>query len=233
MPKSYRFRPGGFVTDEMDDAISSPERLAAIARADLLDAPAEDAFDRLARLAVRVLDVPIAMVSIPVPGRQFFACAVGLPEPWATLRETPLSFSVCKHVVAGAAALVVEDARHHPLLRENRAVTELGVVAYAGVPLRTPAGQVLGTFCAIDTKPHAWTEWELAVLEDLAAVTMARIEARVEAAGRTRAERALHEAEDRFKGLVEQSLAGIYILQDGRVTYANRKFAEIFGYAVE
>jgi diguanylate cyclase (GGDEF)-like protein/PAS domain S-box-containing protein len=39
--------------------------------------------------------------------------------------------------------------------------------------------------------------------------------------------------EDRFRALVEQSIAGIYVVQDGRVVYANPKFCEILGYDPE
>ena len=48
---------------------------------------------------------------------------------------------------------------------------------------------------------------------------------------RKRFERELTESEQRFRGVVEQSLAGIYIIQDGRFVYANPRLAEIFGYA--
>lgn len=48
---------------------------------------------------------------------------------------------------------------------------------------------------------------------------------------RKESERVLAESEQRFRSLVEQSLAGIYIIQDGRFAYVNPRFAEIFGYA--
>lgn len=48
---------------------------------------------------------------------------------------------------------------------------------------------------------------------------------------RKRAERSIEESEARYRGLVEQSLAGIYIIQEGRFQYVNPAFAAIFGYA--
>ncbi|MGE5491386.1 MAG: PAS domain S-box protein [Actinomycetota bacterium] len=45
-----------------------------------------------------------------------------------------------------------------------------------------------------------------------------------------RAEAALRDNEARFRALVEQSLAGIYIIQAGRFSYVNPSFADIFGY---
>ena len=111
--------------------------------------------------------VPVAMVSLVDDHRQFFKSQHGLPEPWASRRETPLSHSFCQHVVSHAAPLIVSDAREHPLVRDNPAINEMGVVAYAGIPIQASNGQVLGSFCAIDTLPHAWTESEIDTLRQL------------------------------------------------------------------
>jgi len=50
---------------------------------------------------------------------------------------------------------------------------------------------------------------------------------------RREAEEARHAAEAKYRGLVEQSLVGIYIIQDGRYVYANPTFAQIMGYSAE
>ncbi|HSD59172.1 MAG TPA: PAS domain S-box protein [Methanotrichaceae archaeon] len=50
---------------------------------------------------------------------------------------------------------------------------------------------------------------------------------------RKRTELALEESENKFRGLAEKSLVGIYIVQDWRFKYVNPRFAEIFGYSVE
>src|SRR6476620_4201603 len=98
-------------------ALHNPERLAALRYLDLLD-PAQDvAFDRLAPLTVNTLQMPIALVSFVSDTRQLFHGAIGLPEPVATSRETPLSHSFCQYVVTTEAPLIVEDAREDPLVR--------------------------------------------------------------------------------------------------------------------
>jgi GAF domain-containing protein len=158
--------------------LADPQRLAALHRLDLLDTPPDEAFDRLARLAAAALDVPIALVSLVDADRQFFKSQVGLREPWASRRETPLSHSFCKYAVAAGAPLVIDDARAHPLVRGSPAIEALGVVAYAGIPLVTPEGHALGTLCAIDTAPRAWTVAQVATLGDLAACAMTEIELR-------------------------------------------------------
>ena len=175
------------------DAVLDPARLEALRCLCLLDTPAEEGFDRHTRLATRTLHVPVSLVSLVDAGRQFFKSLVGLAEPWASARQTPLSHSFCQYTVALGAPLIVEDARIHPVLRTNLAIPDLGVVAYAGIPLVRDDGYVLGSFCAIDTKPHAWSEAEVAILTDLAGCVMAEIELRVvareaEAANRAKSE---------------------------------------------
>src|SRR4028118_1712752 len=111
-----------------------PTRLLALQRTGLLDSPAEDCFDRLTRLAAKVLRTPMALVSLVDADRQFFKSCVGLPEPWASARQTPLSHSFCQHAVASREPLVVEDARQHPLVKDNLAVRDPGVAASPGAP---------------------------------------------------------------------------------------------------
>lgn len=125
-------------------------------------------FDRITRLVSRTLHVPVALVSFVDDVRQIFKSQVGLSEPWATTCETPLTHSFCRIVVTSAEPLVVTDARTDPRVSGNLAIRDLGVVAYLGVPLRDPSGHVLGALCAIDQKPRAWTETDVATLRDLA-----------------------------------------------------------------
>ena len=159
-------------------ALRDEARLAALWRTGLLDTPAEEVFDRLTGLVRRLLGAPVALVSLVDTDRQFFKSALGLPEPWAARRETPLSHSFCQHVVATGAPLRVEDARQHALVCDSLAVPELGVVAYLGVPLATADGQVLGSLCAIDTEPRNWTAEDAAALRDLAALAMSEVSLR-------------------------------------------------------
>jgi len=164
--------------NDLDGSIHDGARLAALRRTTLLDSPPEEAFDRLTRLAVRILHAPAAYVSLVEDDRQFFKSSVGLPEPWASLRQTPMSHSFCKHTVATGQPFVVSDARSDPLVRENLGIAELGVIAYAGIPLTTTEGLTLGSFCVVDAKPRDWTDEEIDVLRSLAASAMTEIASR-------------------------------------------------------
>ena len=139
--------------------IDSLERLALLRQTGLLEETDPD-FQRLTDLACNVLDVPIALTSLVDIDRQVFPAQTGLPKALADLKETPLSHSFCQHVVTSGTPLIVENALTDGRVKGNRAIEELGVIAYAGYPIISE-NQVLGSFCAIHTKPYAWTALEL------------------------------------------------------------------------
>ncbi len=164
------------MTDPLISKILDPERLAALERAAILDTAAEEGFDELARIACAVCRAPVALVSLVDKDRQFFKSCIGLPEPYASTRQTPFSHSFCKHAVVSGQALIIEDARAHPLVLDNPAVKDLDVKAYAGIPLRTREGHVLGTLCVIDRVPRPWSAENIQLLEHLAGCVVSRIE---------------------------------------------------------
>jgi GAF domain-containing protein len=135
---------------------------------DLLDKPAKPHLDRLVRLACALLDAPIGLVTVVDCDRQYFVAAHGLPDPSASARQTSLDYSICQYPVASGRPLIVGDLRAEPVLAANRAVTEMGVMAYAGIPLTDPVGRAFGAFCVIDVAPRDWDHGQLAALARLA-----------------------------------------------------------------
>jgi GAF domain-containing protein len=156
-------------------AARDPERVGALEATGLLDSDVDPAFDRHARLAAQVLNAPVALVSLVDADRQFFKSCLGLPEPWASQRGTQLSHSFCQHAVASRVPLIVDDAREHAVLRDNPAIRDMGVVAYAGIPLIDADGNALGTLCVIDSQPRHWTSHQVQLLADLAASVVTEI----------------------------------------------------------
>lgn len=147
--------------------LCSPERMATLAELGLT----EDSDPGMERFVARVraqIGAPVALVSLVHPDRQVFPGQAGLPEPWASRRSTPLSHSFCQHVVRTGQPLVTGDARIDPLLRDSVAVRELGVVAYAGMPLVDGNGIVLGSLCALDLAPREWSTEQTELLAELA-----------------------------------------------------------------
>ena len=158
--------------------LADPARLRSLQRV-CVGAEPDEAFDRFAGLVKRLLGVPVALVSLVDEQRQFFPGQVGLPEPWDGKRETPLSHSFCQYVVVEGQPKVYPDARIYAQVRDNLAIPDLGVIAYAGMPLTDADGRTLGSLCAIDTKPRAWSKDELEILHDLAEACSSELRLRI------------------------------------------------------
>lgn len=132
----------------------------------LVDSEGESTFDNLTKLATMTLGAPVSLLSFVQfdKDRQYFKSHSGLD-----LQQTPLSHSFCRTVVETGGALVVEDARSHPLVKNNPAISELGIVAYLGYPVFMPDGEAVASFCVIDTKPREWSEQDKQTVQGLAA----------------------------------------------------------------
>jgi serine phosphatase RsbU (regulator of sigma subunit) len=152
----------------------------------------DESFDRYARIVRRALDVPVALVSLVERDRQVFVGAVGLEPAMQEARQTPLTHSFCQWVVHDQAPVVTGDARLDERLKDNLAIPDLGVVAYAGHPIRDHTGRIIGSLCAIDSQPREWDAASLDVLEDLAAACSTELAQR---GLRTLASRSAREAE--------------------------------------
>jgi PAS domain S-box-containing protein len=212
--------------------LNRPDRLTALRHTALLDTPPEEGFDRLTRMAARLLGTPVALISLVTDDRQFFKSSIGLPEPWATSQGAPISFSLCAQVVSTGEQLIVEDARRHPLLRHSTAIRELGWVAYAGVPLVTRDGHTVGTLSVVDKVPRLWSERDIALLKDLAASAVTEIEFRTEMARRRQAEQGRRDSDEQFHSTFEHSGIGMALISsDGRWLRVNRALCEMLGAA--
>jgi PAS domain S-box-containing protein len=212
--------------NDLSGSLGDPDRVAAVRRTGLLDAPADHALDRLTRIACHVLRVPAALVCLLDDERQFFAGLEGLPEPLASARQTPLTHSFCRYAVASRADVVVTDARQHQELRDHPALSELGIVAYAGVPLLDLDGRALGTLCAIDHEPREWTDGELAALHDLADFAAERLHQRSRESGVVSAAAAPDSARLSVDALPVMLWT---VAPDGRCDYVNARWLEFTG----
>ena len=162
----------------VDSAVRDPRRLAMLESIGLLDTATEEPYDRISRLASRMMSAPIATVTLIDRDRQFYKACVGIPEPLSTTRETPLEFSFCKHTIALGTPLVIADTLRDKRVAEIPSVTQFNVRAYAGVPLLI-SGQAVGTLCVMDLRPRSWTDLEVDTLIDLAATVMTEIKLRM------------------------------------------------------
>ena len=198
-------------------------RVAALHASGLLAAGREERFDRVARIAARLLDAPIAMVNLIDEDMQWAKACVGLPSG-----DMPRGISFCGHAVLGDEPLVVPDTLADPRFAANPLVTgEPGLRAYVGRPVRDPEGHVLGTLCVSDVRTRDWTREDLAALNDLAGWVELEIgwAALREAGARRRA------AEDRLDAVIDGAAEGIVTLdREGRAGLVNPAAQEMLGF---
>jgi PAS domain S-box-containing protein len=175
------------------------DRVSAIRKSGLLDHSGREQFHHLTEHVRVALQVPVAIISIVDEDRQVFAGHCGLPAPWDSRGETPLTHSFCQHVVERAEALEVADADAHELVHSNHAIADLGVKAYLGVPIALPTGELVGALAAIDTTPRQWTGHDRKVLDSLARVVEREISVGV--------------SELKYRRLFEDMQEGYYIAE--------------------
>lgn len=160
---------------DLYDVEMERQRLARLAGYRILDTPPEERFDRIARIARQLFGTPFALISLIDQQRQWFKSAEGLP-----ISETPRDVALCNRVVSAREMVVLLDTWSEPGLREHPVVTSgQGPRFYAGAPLRSPDGYVLGTLCLMDPAPRAaFNAAQRQALQDLADLVIDEMELR-------------------------------------------------------
>ena len=149
------------------DSVRDPSRLAALRETGLLDSEVEEEFDRLTRLAAKLLGAPATFFSLVDEDRDFYKSCFGLGGAMGNERQVE-GVTFCHFSLVSEGALVIPDTRADPIYRAVPTVESMGVAAYLGVPIHAPGGAVLGSFCAIDFKPHDWAPLEVETMKELA-----------------------------------------------------------------
>ncbi len=140
------------------------KRLEALYALNILDTPREERFDRITRLAARLFDVPIVLITLLDRDRQWFKACYG-----ASFTETSRDVSFCSHAILGEGLLVIEDARTDERFFDNPLVTgEPFIQFYAGCPLLSSDGSKVGILCLIDSHSRKFSQADQTALEDLA-----------------------------------------------------------------
>ena len=141
-------------------------RLLGLHSLRILDSAPEERFDRVTRMAQRVFDVDICLVSLVDSDRQWFKSKQGLDAC-----QTPREVSFCGHAILHEQVFVVEDAHADERFADNPLVTgDPTVRFYAGYPVHAPDGHRIGTLCLIDKKPRRFAASEEQTLKDFAAL---------------------------------------------------------------
>ncbi|MEZ8099039.1 GGDEF domain-containing protein [Vibrio bivalvicida] len=153
------------------------QRIEELEQLDILDTESEERFDRVTRLAKRLFDVPIAVVSLVDSDRQWFKSCYGMDA-----QQTPRDISFCGHAILGTEPFIISDATIDDRFADNPLVVgEPGIRFYAGVPLAHHDNTMLGTLCVIDTKPRHFNQEQINDLIDLAKIVEQELVTRVTA----------------------------------------------------
>ena len=184
--------PAPLPTDEI-------ERLRALREYDILDTLPEQEYQDIVQLAALICGTPIALVSLVDADRQWFKAKVGIDAS-----QTPREAAFCAHALLQPdELLMVPDARRDPRFADNPLVTEApNIHFYAGAPLKTSEGHVLGTLCVVDTKPRNLTQVQQEALFALSRQVISQLDIRVKLNELEQAQKQLREVaahQDRIK----------------------------------
>lgn len=219
------------------------ERLAAIRQYQIIDTQPEQAFDDLARLAAHICATPIALINLIDGNRQWFKSKLGLD-----VKEVPRDFGLCPQCIQKGDVLVIPDTLADDRFATNPVVTTYPHIRfYAGVPLITPTGQVIGTLCVADTVPQQLSLAQVEALQALSRQIISQLELRRHAADMARIATECHQAELGMRKIATENLKlarvvasvsdGVIVTDpnqpDNPIIYANPAFSRITGYLPE
>ncbi|MFE8013826.1 PP2C family protein-serine/threonine phosphatase [Streptomyces antibioticus] len=161
--------PQGLRADGLPAALDDSRRLAAVAATGLMDTGPEDVFDDLARLAASVTGCGRAFITLVDAQRSFWKSCVGVDLDRTEDRQGPVRESFCYFLVGlEGEPFAVKDAAADPRTQDHPSVGPMRIGAWAGYPVLSPDGEVLGSMCVIDDDPHDWQPGEMATLATLA-----------------------------------------------------------------
>lgn len=220
------------------------ERLRVLRERAILDTPPDPTFDGIVQLASHLCDTPVALVSLVDEDRQWFKARLNFPD-----YQTDLDRSVCRFVVAAADLLVIPDLTADPRTRANPLVThDPHIRFYAGAPLITASGHVLGALCVIDDvpRPEGLSPGQAAGLRALAQQTVEAIELRralrdhqVALAERDAARASHRQSDERWQSLFHDLHEGFILarvmrdragrIHDWRYEDVNAAWSELIG----
>ena len=147
--------------------INDIQRLQALHALKILDTPRDERFDRLTRMAKRIFDVPVALVTLIDTERQWVKSCAGIQ-----MGNLPRDQSFCGHAILGDEVFVIPDLSEDARFVDNPMVTnpDTKVRFYAGCPIKSLNGSKLGTLCVLDQKPRKFSKDDHENLIDLAAM---------------------------------------------------------------
>ena len=216
---------------------NEPQRLDALRRYKIFNTEAEKSFKNIARLVAEIFNVSIAMISLVDDQEVSFQSSTGMASTIG-----PRGESFCSLTVLSPEVHVVENALMDPVVADSPLVCgAFGLRFYAGAPLITPDGFMIGTVCIVDTQPRAFTAHEARILAGLATVVMEQIELHLLTLQNTERQEQVNQelvnsieklaaSEQNFQNILNTMAEGVGIIDlTGQLIYANAMAQQILG----
>ncbi len=148
-------------------------RLQCLYDYEILDTLCEEEYDAITKIAAQICNVPASLITFLDKDRQWFKSHLGVD-----LQETPRELSFCNYTIIDPDnVLVISDLRLDDRFCANPLVmNDPKAVFYAGAPLVTNDGYVLGSICVLDGKPNSLSEDQRAAMKGLAQQVMGRLD---------------------------------------------------------
>ncbi|HEX4843843.1 MAG TPA: PAS domain-containing protein [Limnobacter sp.] len=144
--------------------INEAVRLTELYQLAILDTEKEEYFEALVELGISAFNCAFCFIAFIDSDRQWFKAKRGFE-----VKETPRHLSICTHTIKSGEPHVINNCLEHPVFKSNPLV--LGspwIRAYLGIPIQTPSGSKVGTFCVLDDKPRQWSKAEINITSALA-----------------------------------------------------------------
>ena len=198
----------------------------------VLDGHPEESFDDLALLASQICQTPIALINFVDSERQWIKANIGFTD-----HKLSHPFEFCLYTLHQSDLFVIPDAEVDCRFSDSQIVTQVpNVRFYAGVPLWTPEGHVLGTLCVMDRVPRDLSVNQKDGLRALGRQVVILLEYRCEVfqSGKSTSRQLKEELakkEEHIGLLMESTAEGIYGIDlDGICTFCNPACLQILGY---
>ena len=209
------------------------DRLAGLHSLQILDTPNEERFDRITRMAMRLFNVPIVLISLVDTNRQWFKSCYGLGTA-----ETSRDVSFCAHAILYDQIFIIPDTLQDVRFADNPLVMgDPYIRFYAGQPLHAADGSRVGTLCIIDRQPRVLGQKEIATMRDLGAIIENELNAtelNMALLLQRQVEAALRENQAQMQDFFDNATDLVQIVDRvGRFVYINRAWQAALGYSLE
>ncbi len=207
------------------------DRVKALNRYFIFNTPSEPSYNKIAQLAKSIFKTPIVHLSFMDADSESIKASIGL----GSLLNVDRGESMCALTVFNSELTVFEDALQEPLLNNHPYVHgPFGLRFYAGAPLKTPDGFIIGTLCLVDKQPRQFSDNDREILQNLADVAMEQTELRLSTLRETQKQvdtnDKLSASEQRLQSILDTMSEGVGIInQDGQMVYANSMAQNILG----